>query len=72
VIVTVAKAAGPVPKDPRSQSSVPPVAGPTSTHTPRVDEKPVIVKTAGGVAGGASIIRTNWAPAEPRFLISMV
>jgi hypothetical protein len=37
----VATAAGPVPNDPRSQSNVPPVCGPTMAHAPRVVEKPV-------------------------------
>jgi len=67
-MVMVATAAGPVPKAPRSQSSVPPVVGPTMTQVPRVVEKPVKVKFAAGV----SIMRTVAALAEPAFLTSMV
>jgi hypothetical protein len=40
-MVTVAKAAGPVPMEPRSQSRVPPVVPPTMTQAPRVVEKAV-------------------------------
>ncbi len=66
-MVMSAKAAGPVPKSPRSQSSVPPINEPTITHEPRVVVNPVNVKFAGAV----SIIRTNAAPAGPTFLTSM-
>ncbi len=68
VIVTVAKAAGPVPSDPMSQSMSPPVGEPTSTQTPCVVVKPVMVKMEGTV----STMRTKAAPTGPTFLTSMV
>ncbi len=40
VTVMVATAAGPVPKEPRSQSRSPPVGRPTMTQEPLVVEKP--------------------------------
>jgi hypothetical protein len=64
----VAIAAGPVPMDPRSQSSCPPVSEPTITHDPRSVENDVYVKSAGGVA----IRLTNGAPADPRLRTSNV
>jgi len=68
VIVIVAKAAGPVPREPRSHSSVPPVIPPTMTQLPWVVVKPTWVK----VAGGASVKLMKSAPAEPMFLTSIV
>ena len=68
MIVIVAKAAAPVPMEPRSQSSVPPVVEPTITHEPRSVANPMYVKFEGGV----SIIRTNCAPTAPTFRTSMV
>jgi len=68
VIVIVAKAAAPVPMEPRSQSSVPPVIEPTITHDPRSVVNPTYVKFEGGV----SIMRTNCAPTAPTFRTSMV
>lgn len=41
MMVMVATAAGPVPKEPRSQSRVPPVIEPTRAQEPLVVEKPV-------------------------------
>jgi len=67
-MLMVPTAAGPVPNAPRSQSSVPPVMGPTMTQVPRVVEKPVNVKFAAGV----SIMRTADALAEPTLRTSMV
>jgi hypothetical protein len=67
-MVIVPNAAGPVPSEPRSQSSVPPVIEPTIVHVPRVVEKPVYVKLLGGV----SIMRTVLAVAEPTLRTSMV
>ncbi len=68
VMVIVAKAPAPVPNAPRSQSSVPPVVGPTIAQLPRVDVKPTNVKVDGGVSSS----RTPTAPAEPMFRTSMV
>ena len=48
VTVIVAIALGPVPKEPRSQSSSPPITLPSREQTPRVVLKPVYVKLAGG------------------------
>ncbi len=68
VIVMIATAPGPVPKAPRSQSSSPPVAGPTSVQLPLVVPKLVNVK----LAAGASMRRTKLALSEPMFLTSTV
>ena len=68
VIVIVAKAAGPVPSDPRSHSSVPPVAPPTMTQLPWLVVKPTCVN----VAGGASVKLMKSAPSEPMLRTSMV
>jgi len=67
VIVMSAKAPAPVPNDPRSQSSVPPVIGPTIAQLPRLVVKPTKVKFAGGL----SIIRTSAVPSEPMFRTSI-
>ena len=67
VIVMVAKAPAPVPNEPRSQSRVPPVVGPTMAQLPLVVVKPTNVKFDGGV----STIRTPAAPAEPMFRTSI-
>jgi len=56
--VIVAVAPPPTPNEPRSQSSVPPVCGPTMLQNPRVVLKPVYVKLLGGV----STRRTKLAP----------
>jgi len=68
VISTVAVAAGPVPNDVRSQSSVPPVVGPTIAQLPRVVVKPMKVKLLGGV----SMRRTELALSEPMLLTTIV
>ena len=68
VIVIVANAAGPVPREPRSHSSVPPVVPPTIAQLPWVVVNPTCVKFAGGV----SVRLMKSAPAEPMFLTSMV
>ena len=68
MIVIVAKAAGPVPKAPRSQSRMPPVIEPTRTQLPLVVPNVVYVKFAAGVSSR----RTKPAPAEPMFLTSIV
>jgi hypothetical protein len=64
----VATAAGPVPNDPKSQSSVPPVIGPIITHAPRVVENEPKVK----FAAGASTIRTDGTLAEPSLRTTIV
>ena len=68
VMVTTATAAAPVPSDPRSQSSVPPVTASRSEHTPRVVLKLVYVK----FGGGRSTKPTVEAGALPMFRTSMV
>ena len=68
VTVIVAKAAGPVPSEPRSQSRSPPVVGPTMAQLPCVVVKPTCVNVAGGV----SLKLMKSAPSEPMFLTSMV
>ncbi len=67
-MVMVATAAGPVPNEPRSQSSVPPVVGPTMTQVPLVVVKPTKVKVDGGV----SVSLTKSAPKEPTLRTSIV
>jgi hypothetical protein len=66
-MVMSANAPAPVPKEPRSQSSVPPVVEPTMAQLPRLVEKPTYVKLAGGV----STSRTPFAPADPIFRTSI-
>ncbi len=68
VIVIVATALGPMPKAPRSQSSMPPMTPPVSEQIPRVVVKPVYWK----LASGSSMTRTDAAGAEPMFLAWMV
>jgi hypothetical protein len=68
VMVIVAKAAAPVPNVPKSQSSVPPVVGPTTTHEPRVVLKLECVKPESGT----STKRTAPVLAEPTLRTSMV
>ena len=68
VMVMVAKAAGPVPSEPRSHSSVPPVVPPTMAQLPWVVVKPTCVK----VAGTASVKPMKSAPSEPMVRTSMV
>ncbi len=68
VSVIVAKAAGPVPSEPRSHSSVPPVVGPTMAQLPWDVVKPTCVKVAGGVS--TKLMKS--APREPMFRTSMV
>ena len=68
VIVMMANAPAPVPNEPRSQSRVPPVVGPTMAQLPLVVVKPTNVKFDGGV----STSLTPDAPAEPIFLTSIV
>ncbi len=68
VTVMVANAAGPVPREPMSHSSVPPVVPPTMAQLPWVVVKPTWVK----VAGTASVKLMKSAPREPMFRTSMV
>lgn len=68
VIVIVATALAPVPKAPKSQSSVPPVTPPMSEQMPRVVVNPVYWK----LTAGSLITRTDAAGAEPMFLAWIV
>ncbi len=68
VIVIVATALGPMPKAPKSQSSMPPMTPPVSEQMPRVVVKPVYWK----LASGSSMTRTDAAGAEPMFLAWIV
>lgn len=68
VIVIVATALGPMPKAPKSQSSVPPNTPPVSEQMPRVVVKPMYWK----LASGSSMTRTDAAGAEPMFLAWIV
>ncbi len=68
VIVIVATALGPMPKAPKSQSSMPPMTPPVSEQRPRVVVKPVYWK----LAFGSSMRRTDATGAEPMFLAWIV